>query len=440
MSKDNLAGLKYDSKKQQMVPVEHWWDLLIRSKESKDGPGQPRPVLANAITAFRHAPEWKDVLAFNEFSLYATTKKPAPLQDHAGGNWTDYDDARATEWLQRNGILVNSKTTAEAVQVVARENPFHPVRDYLRALKWDTVPRLDAWLVKYFGAPDTIFVRAVGSRWLISAVARIFRPGCQVDHTLLLEGPQGIYKSSGLRTQAGDEWFADHLSDLGSKDSRIELHGKWIIELAELDRVRRNDLERVKAFLTARTDHFRVPYGRRAEDVPRSCVFAATVNDQTPLNDETGNRRFWPVRCGKIDIEALARDRDQLWAEAYQRYFAGEVWYLNSPELNAAAAAEQEERYEQDIWEDTVLEWAENPKQSYDKDGIDQLPVEPFDSISGRVTVADILLHAIHKPIDRQTQQDKTRAARCLVHAGWKRKQDRSRGPMRGKWFYVRPE
>jgi putative DNA primase/helicase len=136
-------------------------------------------------------------------------------------------------------------------------------------LAWDEVPRIERWLTTYLGAEDTVFNRAIGERWLISAVARIFQPGCQADHTLLLEGPQGIRKSTALRTLAGDEWFTDHISELGSKDSRIELHGKWIIEHPELDRIRRGELERVKAFLTSRIDNFRLPYGRRSEAVPR---------------------------------------------------------------------------------------------------------------------------------------------------------------------------
>jgi putative DNA primase/helicase len=171
-------------------------------------------------------------------------------------------------------------------------------------------------------------------------LARIIDPGCQADHTLLLEGPQGNRKSTALRILAGDEYLTDHISDLGSKDSRIELHGKWILELAELDNVRRGQMEKVKAFLTARVDNFRLPYGRITEAVPRSCVFAATVNDKTPLTDETGARRFWPVRCGTVDVEAVERDRDQLWAKAFQQYYEGAIWWLDSAELNTLAAEE----------------------------------------------------------------------------------------------------
>jgi predicted P-loop ATPase len=408
--------------------------LMIRTEA-----GNPKALLANAITALRYCPEWDGVLAFNEFSLYTVVKNAPTWQKTIGENWTDYDDSRMAEWLQRFGILVNSKVASEAVQTVAKENRFHPVKDYLNSLIWDKVSRIDEWVINYLGTGDTSFVRAIGPRWLISAVARIFRPGCQADYTLLLEGPQGIRKSSALRVLASDEWFADHISELGSKDSRIELHGKWILEIGELERVKRGELERVKAFLTARADHFRVPYGRRAEDVPRSCVFAASTNDQTPLTDETGNRRFWPVRCRVINITGLTRDRDQLWAEAYERYNARSVWWLETEELNELARREQDERYDPGVWDDVILRWVDDPKQRYANDGGTRLPVEPFESDRNRVTVTDVLVHGIGKDIDRCTQIDKNQVARCLTHYGWKRKQDR-RGAKRGDWFYFRME
>ena len=409
--------------------------LMIRTQA-----GTPKGILANAITALRYEPAWWGVLAFNAFSLHAVTKRPTPWQKPSGSNWTDHDDSLAADWLQHYGIIVSSKVAAEAVQTVARENPFHPVRDYLQSLSWDGCGRLDSWLLNYLGVQDTAFARAVGVRWMVSAIARIFQPGCQVDHTLLLEGPQGIRKSTALRILAGDEWFSDHLSDLGSKDSRIELHGKWIIEIAELDKVRHAELERVKAFLSARTDHFRAPYARRTQDVPRSCVFAASTNDETPFTDPTGSRRFWPVRCGQIRIDELAYDRDQLWAEANARYAQFPVWWLNTQELCAAAVREQNQRYDEGVWDPVILDWLKDPKQRSETDCGAHQPIEQFDSNIDRVTISDILVHAIGKSIDRCTQADRNQVSRCLIHSGWQRKQDRSRGPNRGKWFYVRGE
>lgn len=401
--------------------------------------GNARPLLANAISLLRQSPKWQGVLAYNQFTLRVTTKNPAPWQKSAGADWTDYDSTRTTEWFQRNGVMVSTPVTLEAVQAVAKETPFHPVRDYLNSLEWDQTPRLDNWLSGYLGGEPSPFTKAVGARWMISAVARIFKPGCQADYTLLFEGPQGIQKSTALQTLAGDDYFTDHISDLGSKDSRIELHGKWVIEFSELATVRRGELEKVKAFLTARIDHFRMPYGRVSEAVPRSCVFAASVNDQTPFTDPTGNRRFWPVRCGTIDIGALKRDRDQLWAEAYARFKAGEVWWLNTAELNQFATAEQDERYDEGVWDSVILDWIDQPKQRSDFGQGVTMPIEPFDSDETRVTVTDVLVHAIGKPLDRLTQGDRMQVVRCLVHAGWKRDQA-GKGPKRGKWFYVPPD
>jgi putative DNA primase/helicase len=172
------------------------------------------------------------------------------------------------------------------------------------------------------GVANTDYSRAVGSRWLISPVARIFRPGAKADCCLILEGPQGIRKSTALRTLAG-EYFTDELADLGSKDAAMQTRGVWMIELSELDSLSHSEVARIKAFMSRTTDRFRPPYGMRLVESPRQCVFAGTVNHSTYLRDETGGRRFWPVTCGQIDIEALGRDRNQLWAEAKAGFDAG---------------------------------------------------------------------------------------------------------------------
>lgn len=158
------------------------------------------------------------------------------------------------------------------------------MRNHLKKLEWDKVSRVETWLIDYLDCTDSEFIRAVSSRWLISAVARIFRPGCQADHVLLLEGPQGIRKSSALRALVGDEWFADHIADLGSKDSRLDLLGKWVIEMSELGSMRRAEIEKVKAFLTARTDHFRPPLDAAPSTSPdRTCS----------LRPRTKNSHLW---------------------------------------------------------------------------------------------------------------------------------------------------
>jgi putative DNA primase/helicase len=247
-------------------------------------------------------------------------------------------------------------------------------------------------------------------------------------------GKQGIRKSTAFRVLAvRDEWFADTLSELGSKDSRVEISGKWLTEMSELDRVKGRALETVKSFLTTRHDHYRPPYGRRAEDVPRQCVFVGTTNSETPLADESGNRRFWPITCGEIDIDGLLKHRDQLWAEAVSRYRAGAKWYLDSKELQDAAVVEQAKRYEGGVWDESILEWLDDPKQAerYEPDAKTSLPIEPFESSPNSVTLRDILLHCIKKPLSSHTQADRNTVARCLISAGYSRKQKRGKG-----WFY----
>jgi predicted P-loop ATPase len=429
------AHLESLSKVGEPERVEPVYDFIVGKN------GGLKPVLQNAMLFFASDVDWQGVLGFNEFTWRVVTRKPAPwLQSVANANWTDSDDSYATAWLQRNGLLVASHITAEAVQAIAKQHPFHPVRDYLTSLHWDETSRIDSWVIDYLGAADDVFTRAAGARWLISAVARIMQPGCQADHTLLLEGEQGIRKSSALRALASDRWFTDHLSDLGAKDSRMELLGRWIIELSELDRVRRGELERVKGFLTARKDSFRPPYGRRVQDVPRQCVFAATTNDQSSLVDESGNRRFWPVLCGAIRVEELASDRDQIWAEAFQRYRAGEHWWIDNDDLAQAAQSAQEERYTPGPWDEVIIPWLEEPVQRSAPDGEHGtfLPITPFDSDKTRTTITDVLQHAVGKSIDRCTQTDKNTVVRCLVHLRWKRAQDGKR-EHRGKWFYWRP-
>jgi predicted P-loop ATPase len=327
-----------------------------------DDKGAVRPLLHNLILLLRHHRQWQGVLGFNEFTYRVVIRQRPPWGEEApDAEWNDHHETLTRRWFQTEDIYANLGDCGRAVQAAARANPFHPAREYFDALTWDGTLRLDTWLVTIFHADDTPYVRAVGPRWLISSVARIYQPGCQIDHTLVLEGPQGRLKSQALRTLPKDQsWFTDRLSHIASKDAAIEITGIQIVELAEMDALTKAASSTSKAYLTRQHDRFRPPYARHLIRLQRQCVFAATVNPPTGgyLKDSTGARRFWPVAChGTIDRDALERDRDQLWAEAVVRFKARAPWWLETPELEALATAEQALRFKVDEWHEPIEEW-----------------------------------------------------------------------------------
>jgi predicted P-loop ATPase len=280
----------------------------------------PKALLANAVIALRGAQEWQGVLAYDEFKLATIMVKPPPWRKGEDNSWapqpwTDHEDALTTDWLQHNDICVPITVAAAAAMTVAKDNSFHPVRDYLAKLQWDGVERVEHFASKYLGAEDTPYHRLVSKCTLIGAVARIMEPGCKADHVMILEGRQGIGKSTSL-THLFEPWFSDEIADLGSKDAAMQLSGVWCIELAELSSMTRSEIERVKAFISRRADRFRPSYGRNVIEVPRQAVFVGTTNSDSYLRDETGGRRFLPVRCESIKPALIWRDRDQLWSEA----------------------------------------------------------------------------------------------------------------------------
>jgi hypothetical protein len=379
---DHFAGLRegglkrilrsrFDEMKEQREPqlrrgqggsqqsASSWTDELIL-----DTKGGVRPVLSNFILFLRHHPQWQGVLGFDLFASRVLIHKCPPWGPEApDAPWTDHHESCCRVWFQNEDIIkAGQDDIGRAVQAAARANPFHPVVEFLDALHWDETPRLDTWLITYFHAQDSPYVRAIGPRYLISAVARIFEPGCKADHTLILEGTQGRQKSEALRTLAmRDDWFSDRLSNVGSKDAAIEIAGVWLIEISEMDALMRATSSAVKSFLTRRFDRFRPPWARHLVRLQRQCVFSATINPPLVggyLKDASGLRRFWPVTCrGMIDRDGLERDRAQLWAEAVHRYRAGEKWWLETPELEALASVEQSKRLKTDAWTPLIKQW-----------------------------------------------------------------------------------
>jgi len=283
------------------------------------------------------------------------------------------------------------------------------------------VHRLGQWLNVFLGVEQTAYVEAVSRCWPISAVARIYGPGCKADCALIMEGPQGKFKSTAVHKLAG-EFFTDDIGELGTKDAAMQTAGKWIIEIAELDSMTRGEVTRVKAFMSRAVDRYRPPYGRSVVEQPRQCVFVGTVNQDAWNPDETGGRRFWPVVCGAIDAQGLADSRDQLWAEAVAEYKAGATWWLDTPELNQAAEAEQSARYQGDSWDEVIFAWATTRVESGGKDAY--------------VTTPDVLKLCLEKPVGQWTRADEMRVSKCLKSRGW----ERFRGPRPEKEWRYRPQ
>jgi predicted P-loop ATPase len=380
---------------------------------------QPRPLLHNAIIPLRGAPEWQGVLAYDEFALTTMAMKPPPwlkAEDNAWQPraWTDHDDTLATDWLQAQGIGVPIAVTADAVEAVAKDASFHPVRDYLTGLTWDGTKRVGRFAATYLGAEDTPYHNEVSTRMFIAAVARIMQPGCKHDHMPILEARQGAGKSKAIK-MLFEPWFTDDLAEFGSKDASMQVRSAWCIEVAELSAMTRSEIERVKAFITRSVDRFRPSYGRRVIEVPRQAAFFGSTNALEYLKDETGGRRFWPIRCGRIDHDAIVRDRDQLWAEAVALYNAGEPWWLTNEALLVEAREQQEHRYQEDPWQEFIAKYC---------------------ATAGDVSVAE-LLEALGVERERWGQVEQNRVARCLVKLGWERYQKRLPSEVR-QWRYRR--
>jgi predicted P-loop ATPase len=384
---------------------EEWRNGLVTA-----GNGGIKSIVANAITFLVHHPDLQGLLSYDEFAVRTMALAGTPWNPQSR-EWGETDDTGLAEWLQHHDCHVGKATCAEAVALVSRRHSFHPVREYLSKLAWDGRERIDTWLRDFVGVEDSKYSRAVGSRWLISAVARVMEPGCQADHCLILQGPQGRRKSTLLRVLAG-EWFTDQVGDLANKDSAQQIHGVWIVEFAELEQLLglRAETAVVKAFITRRVDRFRPPYDRRPADFPRQCVFAGTVNLEQFYRDDSGSRRFWAVECGSIDIAALERDRDQLWVEARVRYERRDPWHLDTAELVDVAAEEQDLRFEGDPWDAVVWDWVEGARLAFAQQGH---PVDAF-----FVTIDELLGKALKKPDAAWTEQDKRRIGRIMRRHG----------------------
>ena len=345
----------------------------------------------------------------------------------------------------RGDVWVKQLHARQAILRIAENRRINPFRYYFKQYRWDGVERIERWLTTYLGVEYNPYTAAVGKRWLISMIARGMEPGCQADHMLILEGPQGIGKSQALRVIGGDYYIEYSRAITGHngmhKDFVASIIGKLVVEMSELAAMRKSDVESLKAMLTTPTDDARLAYGRDARSYPRTCVFAGSTNelDTRYINDLSGARRFWPVRCGKMNIPLLKQDRDQLIAEAAHLYDQGEDWYT-VPEQEAK---EEQEARQADLtehpWFGPIYSALTIP-DSYSNDVFVLRPA--YDTAGQKIdgeyairlaSISMLLSLVLHVPVERQTPANANVAFDILRVIGFEKR--KLAGSTSTRWY-----
>lgn len=348
------------------------------------------------------------------------------------GEWTESDDFELGMFLAKNyGLVLASVGDIErGVAQAARRHQFDPVIDYFDrcAAGWDGQQRVATALSRYWGAADSEYLRLVSTMFFIGIVMRGYKPGVKNDHAPVFEGGQGQGKSTALKVLGGD-WFADTPFRMGDKDGYLSIQGVLLYEVAELEQFNRSEVTAIKAFMSSTVDRFREPYGRRMKNVPRRCAFAATTNEDAYFKDTTGNRRFWPVETGRLDIEALKADRDQLFGEAIALMKAGVQWWPTFEQQRRLIDPMQDSREIPDPWRGRIWEYLEGIDSEGRPIGAGKLM---------RVTARELLTKALHFELSKigAARAETMRVGAIMRKFGWRK--DRDTGGAR-EHFYERP-
>ena len=353
-----------------------------------------------------------ELIRYNELRNKIEFTKPAPWH-----NPVDLDDVQWNIVEVCDSEIVNIKyyldkltglnwskvNVLDAVIKVSHDSKYNPVTEWIESLTWDGVKRIDTWLTYYCGVKETRYTRMVGVKTLCAAVARTYTPGIKFDHMLVLEGKQGTGKSTAVKILGGD-WSIDIMLRTDNKDTVQLINSAWIIEVSEMAGLRKAEVESLKAFISRSTDSIRPPFAKTPVDFPRRSIFIGTINPSPLgyLNDETGNRRYWPVVCDKINMSQLKRDRDQLFAEATLRLKEGERLYITDVNIEREAIRIQETRNMKHPWIDIINRYF----QEYD---------------IKKTTVKDLFLDALDGDKSRMTYTNKNIILNALMIMGWKR-------------------
>lgn len=421
-----------------------------------DKSGHVKNTLRNLTLILENDPNLKGVV-FNQLLDGMEIKGEVPW-NHPSKFWRDADDAQLISYVDTHYGTFSARNYDIAVTKVADDRAYHPIREFIESLpEWDQVPRVDTLLVDYLGASDTAYVRAVTRKTLCAAISRVLRPGCKFDSMLVLNGPQGVGKSTLIAKLAG-EWFSDslNLGDTKDKTAAEKLQGYWILEIGELAGLKKAEVETLRSFLSRQNDIYRAAFGKRATPHLRQCVFFGTTNAESGyLRDTTGNRRFWPVKTpgsGKKQSWNLTHEEIlQIWAEALVYVRQGEKLYL-SAEMDALAKDEQREAMESDEREGLVREYLDTllPERWAEMDLFERrnfLSGSDFGSLQEKGTVKrtsvsnmEIWCECFGKERANLRRTDSNELTGILARLGWKRAESKVRIPLYGPQYVFVPK
>lgn len=401
--------LTEDEAKKQFTEVIAWQDSLVRG--AKGEVSRTKFATKNTEIFLDNLPNFRSKLAVNLFSMDTIWRRPATwhkatiLTGEVDRVLDDDDLIRIREALNAEGYDPAPSHILEAARAVSLRNEYHPVKEYLDGLpKWDGQERLKHFFPVFCGAEGGAYSEQIGVKLFVAIVARIYTPGCKFDYLPIIIGDQGIGKSTMLEAIAiKPQWYTDNLGAIDNKDVILRMRSKLIVENAELTMFDKSDPNTVKAFLSRRVDRDRLPYDRLPRDLPRQCVIVATTNKDRFLQDETGNRRMWPIEVTKIDLPNIKKCLPLLYAEAIARFKAGEQLYLDNEEASKAALQHQSDRYNTDDWEEEVM-------RHLDTEGCD------------RTTIAKIWNDCFHLGMNSLGFREQKRIGSILRRLGWKRK------------------
>ena len=405
--------------------------------------GLPLKTLENVRTVLDEWPAIRGRIELDTFHNQIIARARLPWQYDPDKTykfpheWTDADRAELNLAVEKILGFNAPNLIDTAFTACAAQNTYHPIKNYLNGLEWDGEPRLDTLFIDYLGVKDTPYTRAVTRKAFVAAVRRIRHPGIKFDNMLILSGPQGGYKSTILHMMAG-KWFSDSIRTFEGKDAMEALRGVWLMEVSELEAMRRSEVTAVKAFLSKTADRYRAAYGRYVNEYPRQCVMFGTTNSSYFLSDITGGRRFWPLRTDEqLRLKDVPKDlpleRDQIWAEAVHYDQLGEAIYLDTYELQQEAKREQEEYREADPREATIKEFVERPvpvdwdewpiqRRNIYWAGVAQGDLPPATE-RRRVCAAEVWVEALGKRPEDMTQTEARRINSILSSLpGWEKK------------------